>query len=605
MSFNLNFDTDSAAVKYVTNGAHTKNIVISFILFKIIFYKQILSNSKSCKMNTGQNTESHSFDIASILPTIMMMNRGTDFPWFQMFFAIIVPFLLRIFQPTLLDKVKTGFQFNGRYAKRQIKFVKAPRCWWEKQDDDDQAVNEVIQKSILNFVNKELVLVTKGWVHSDINARRESREVDGMTSYSHLSYICTPPQNVWVDLKNGIELSLYEFDNRPNVNKDDKRPAVMTTTMTLRTMSKNLSELDAFIDTCIKAYNSDLLGKVDGSRYMYTPIAHSPDKTSSDKTPTTTGMLFKAYKLSEVRTFDSFFHPEKASVLALIDQFVNKTGKFAVPGYPQKLGFLLYGPPGTGKTSFIKALAKYTNRHIVNVPLNRIKTNHDLYSIMFDQKVLLVGSATEKKLSHDKVVFVMEDIDAETSIVQKRSSVIPAKVEEEDSMMMEVATAALAALSSQNEDEKDVSLFKKDNSDNLSLAALLNVLDGVVDTPGRIVVMTTNHPEKLDPALIRPGRINRKLLLGNVKKAEARDMILHYFSELSDAQDALLYEVFTDDAFTPSQIETLCSEYEDVDSLLRGVSLLLLRSSSGDTLPPHPHLPQPAAQKSVWFGKTI
>lgn len=46
-------------------------------------------------------------------------------------------------------------------------------------------------------------------------------------------------------------------------------------------------------------------------------------------------------------------------------------------------------------------------------------------------------------------------------------------------------------------------------SDDLNLAGLLNVLDGVVDTPGRLLVLSTNHPEMLDPALIRPGRINR------------------------------------------------------------------------------------------------
>ncbi len=39
------------------------------------------------------------------------------------------------------------------------------------------------------------------------------------------------------------------------------------------------------------------------------------------------------------------------------------------------------------------------------------------------------------------------------------------------------------------------------------------MLDGVVDCPNRIVVLTTNHPEKLDPALIRPGRINKKVRL--------------------------------------------------------------------------------------------
>lgn len=46
---------------------------------------------------------------------------------------------------------------------------------------------------------------------------------------------------------------------------------------------------------------------------------------------------------------------------------------------------------------------------------------------------------------------------------------------------------------------------------------LLNVLDGVVDTPGRIVIMTTNHPEALDAALIRPGRIDKKVYLGYMR----------------------------------------------------------------------------------------
>jgi ATP-dependent Zn protease len=52
-------------------------------------------------------------------------------------------------------------------------------------------------------------------------------------------------------------------------------------------------------------------------------------------------------------------------------------------------------------------------------------------------------------------------------------------------------------------------MFVQHGSDALNLAGLLNVLDGVVDTPGRLLVLSTNHPEVLDPALIRPGRINR------------------------------------------------------------------------------------------------
>merc|ERR1711998_473813 len=65
--------------------------------------------------------------------------------------------------------------------------------------------------------------------------------------------------------------------------------------------------------------------------------------------------------------------------------------------------------------------------------------------------------------------------------------------------------------------------------DKLNLSGLLNVLDGVVDTPERIVVMTTNHPEILDPALIRPGRIDQKILLGYMKWPNVVDMVTHYF----------------------------------------------------------------------------
>merc|ERR1719440_922167 len=76
--------------------------------------------------------------------------------------------------------------------------------------------------------------------------------------------------------------------------------------------------------------------------------------------------------------------------------------------------------------------------------------------------------------------------------------------------------------------------------DKLNLSGLLNVLDGVVDTPERIVIMTTNHPEVLDPALIRPGRIDQKLLLSHMKPHNVTAMIEHYFQLGRDGLDEML-----------------------------------------------------------------
>ena len=53
----------------------------------------------------------------------------------------------------------------------------------------------------------------------------------------------------------------------------------------------------------------------------------------------------------------------------------------------------------------------------------------------------------------------------------------------------------------------------KAKRDDLNLAGFLNVLDGVVETLRRMLIMTINHPEMLDPALIRPGRIDKNHVL--------------------------------------------------------------------------------------------
>eukprot|EP00980_Cylindrotheca_fusiformis_P020106 scaffold7176_cov134-Cylindrotheca_fusiformis.AAC.3 len=124
------------------------------------------------------------------------------------------------------------------------------------------------------------------------------------------------------------------------------------------------------------------------------------------------------------------------------------------------------------------------------------------------------------------------------------------------------------------------SLWKR-NPDALSLSGLLNVLDGVVDTPGRIVIMTTNHPEMLDPALIRPGRVDKKLLLGYMAAADIVCMLEHYFQTTLDiSQVSRVTECVNGNSsqpassppsmlkLTPAQVEQMAVEHDEVDDMI-------------------------------------
>ena len=110
----------------------------------------------------------------------------------------------------------------------------------------------------------------------------------------------------------------------------------------------------------------------------------------------------------------------------------------------------------------------------------------------------------------------------------------------------------------------------KAGTDQLNLSGLLNVLDGVVDTPGRIVIMTTNHPEMLDPALIRPGRIDKKILLGHMASEDVIKMLEHYFQiSLTEQQKKHVnIAVRYPSRMTPAQIEQLAAENDKIEDML-------------------------------------
>jgi mitochondrial chaperone BCS1 len=141
---------------------------------------------------------------------------------------------------------------------------------------------------------------------------------------------------------------------------------------------------------------------------------------------------------------------------------------------PYRRGYLFSGPPGTGKTSLIMALADHLKRPICVLNLSSFLSDTDLQSAIADAPI--------------DAILVLEDIDCvQTAQSRKGTEVSVEDVELKPDVIMSKTNG-------------------KSDSTFVSKAGLLNALDGITTPDGRIFILTTNYPEKLDEALIRPGR---------------------------------------------------------------------------------------------------
>lgn len=146
-------------------------------------------------------------------------------------------------------------------------------------------------------------------------------------------------------------------------------------------------------------------------------------------------------------------------------------------GIPYRRGYLFYGPPGNGKTSLAVALASYFGMNV--------------YVLNLASAGMSDGKLNELMTSvSDNSVILMEDIDC--AFVQREKT--------------------------ENKQEET-----------LTFSGVLNALDGVGGKDGRITIMTTNHIERLDPALIRPGRIDVRMFVGNSDPAQARRLFERFY----------------------------------------------------------------------------
>jgi chaperone BCS1 len=240
------------------------------------------------------------------------------------------------------------------------------------------------------------------------------------------------------------------------------------------------------------------------------------------------------------RTFNNIFFDGKKELLAKIDFFLKNREWYYEKGIPYSLGIGLHGPPGTGKTSFIKALANHTGRHIIVMSLKTIKTKRQLEQFFFENTY---SDKNERNgITFDKKIIVFEDIDCIGDIILDRSK---------QSRRMNSVDGTTNFINENNKcDERnklenvlqnicDLNDFKTvktnfSSEDPITLDDILNLWDGIRETPGRILIISSNHYDKLDPALIRPGRIDITHELSKASHNTISEIYCHLFGTKID-----------------------------------------------------------------------
>ncbi|KAJ4770392.1 P-loop containing nucleoside triphosphate hydrolases superfamily protein [Rhynchospora pubera] len=248
--------------------------------------------------------------------------------------------------------------------------------------------------------------------------------------------------------------------------------------------------------------------------------------------------MWTPVKLRHPATFNAVAMDEekKKALIDDLSRFVQRKEYYRRIGKAWKRGYLLYGPPGTGKSTLVAAMANFLRYDIYDLELTEVRSNALLRSLLIN--------------TTSRSILVIEDIDCSVELQQREKDKKPKPKED----------------SSPNDDESKV-----------TLSGLLNFVDGLWSSCGdeRIIVFTTNYKDKLDPALLRPGRMDMHIHMGYCDASGFRVLASNYHSlkdhPLFSEIDSLIASV----KVTPAEVAEALMRSDNVEIALNGLIKML------------------------------
>ena len=297
------------------------------------------------------------------------------------------------------------------------------------------------------------------------------------------------------------------------------------TTLEIYSFKTDVFGLQEWLETVSRSYKTYLRSQCNENQLLLTTASQSSSKgykrrhNEGDDNGHSSSLAIDAVPWDSTITFENSYFPDMENVVNKINFFLQNKQWYQDHGIPYNLGILLYGEPGCGKTRFIKQLLNHTKRHGICVNLGEISDFNDLTKIIYNEELNDVYV-----IPQEQRILILEDIDAMGDAVKSRKKDGKQKQHGEEKSNSNTATDAIdmiCMLKDLNE--------QKQQQQKLNLSIILNALDGVHECTGRIVVMTTNHPEMLDEALIRSGRIDIKVEFKKCSRYDISQLIKRFW----------------------------------------------------------------------------
>lgn len=374
-----------------------------------------------------------------------------------------------------------------------------------------------------------------------------------------------------------------------------------------------IDDLRDFLDRIVYEYKLKLQNKLGDKCYYFSmkpmPIPRNPaDNKLPDYSMAPPHFLFTMKPFVTNRRFKNVIGTQSKRIQQRVEFFRDNKKWYDDKGVPYTLGFLLSGPPGGGKTSTIKCVANEMKRHIINVVLSGDVTKTQMENLFFSESIHVQtgGKIESYQIPISKRLYVFEDIDCQggCDVIferEKAAEVTTTEPEKEDepthaavlvspvdfapmsNMPMGYASAqslysmshpggSTIAKRSSSGDSTSAAANAAPHAEKLTLSHLLNLLDGILETPGRIIIMTSNFPKKIDRAMIRPGRID---LICEFKRCD-HEMIIEFFTNyyntpLSEEQKRRI-RALPSEKYTPAEFSKIL--FENIHSIEDALAFL-------------------------------